>query len=682
MSLVASMFKTVQDNPFAFLNREMNEGSSSSFTGTMPNKMTNGIYTAELKNNKFTISKNDEVYIDLPINSIKMDENNLTINSTITAKSFYGTILNICSTFFGFDNNTCQLTSYGDVVVIDKSYNSQINWSFAMYYLYKNKLIDIDGDYSSTSTIVNIGLTNLKNKDNFTSGLSFLKNEGMYRNGYACQNTGAGIKFIGNDVIGFFSDNNINKYKQIWSLNTMFGISPAKNATFLVFSSDKLYLSSSSSGPSLFTIGTFTGGAKLTVNVNGDILVSDSSGKTIWSLYVAACQYKQKIEEKVDTSVTGLYTKKLINAYNTYDTYKDIYVKAKNIKVKFDSQTGTDRTLPLATDLFKNLKENNDLKNLYEYLGQKYTTDDENKIKNKNKTKVFTNKIQNPSKFLNSNPSISDATAQGKILEDLTKITQKDLDNLNTLIKNFMIFTNTTNKYIYLDSNKSKSKSLYITSALYDNKDVTGLFSYYVGNDVTNIDNLKTFSNWSWVDLLELNTTYTLYIEYKLNNNPTIFKEDVKKNETINFARKIDCKVDWGPCIDGTQKYTIISEKLNGNDCPTYNSTTSRACVNTSVDCVGAWGTWGACDSGTQVKRYIIKTPAAYGGAECLSNDMPTIMTQDCIEDKDEDKTKSAPEGKEGPLTFWEQYKWWIIGGGSVLLILIIVMMMMRKPKL
>ena len=68
-------------------------------------------------------------------------------------------------------------------------------------------------------------------------------------------------------------------------------------------------------------------------------------------------------------------------------------------------------------------------------------------------------------------------------------------------------------------------------------------------------------------------------------------------------------------CCHSTHKVVVFGEqKMSYGSC--------KVDPDIEVDCVGVWGSWGACsktcgDGGTRTRAYEVVTPAAYGGAVC-----------------------------------------------------------------
>lgn len=75
---------------------------------------------------------------------------------------------------------------------------------------------------------------------------------------------------------------------------------------------------------------------------------------------------------------------------------------------------------------------------------------------------------------------------------------------------------------------------------------------------------------------------------------------------------------DWGECVDGRQskRFNITTSAANGGDECTEASIMEQDCA---MDCVGSWSGYGACDvdSGTHSKTYTVTRAAMNGGAAC-----------------------------------------------------------------
>jgi hypothetical protein len=104
----------------------------------------------------------------------------------------------------------------------------------------------------------------------------------------------------------------------------------------------------------------------------------------------------------------------------------------------------------------------------------------------------------------------------------------------------------------------------------------------------------------------------------------------------------------WGecslPCGGGAQfrTFAVSTPAMHGGACPADGTSETQACNTQAcpppppepVDCVGAYGDFGACSetcgpNGVQMRSFIITTPASHGGVECTVA-AGAVETQPC----------------------------------------------------
>jgi len=238
-----------------------------------------------------------------------------------------------------------------------------------------------------------------------------------------------------------------------------------------------------------------------------------------------------------------------------------------------------------------------------------------------------------------------------------------------------------------------KEARLYAGGSITDYTDVTGLIGAWASTVMTDSDKLlssKFISAEEWPKFIQAihskpSITNTLKITYELSGQPATV---TSTGDSISFGSKIivNCKVDWTKCVNSSQKYEITAYPFGGGDaCPTdLPADKARTCVDEPVNCVGGWGAFSACENGKQTKRYLVTTPAAYGGTPCLANGAPDYITQDCTvpvtttttTPKTDKTDEEEEEETEDDKSFWEKYKWYVIGGGSFVFFIIIAVVL------
>ena len=117
---------------------------------------------------------------------------------------------------------------------------------------------------------------------------------------------------------------------------------------------------------------------------------------------------------------------------------------------------------------------------------------------------------------------------------------------------------------------------------------------------------------------------------------------------------------EWSPCssattCDGinptrpgtrTRTFTVTTPSANGGlACPSSLTETGTCAKDCSVNCVGSWSIWGACNatcinnnlsaSGSRTRTFTVTTPMANGGLACPSSltETGTCIKTDCPRD-------------------------------------------------
>jgi hypothetical protein len=419
-----------------------------------------------------------------------------------------------------------------------------------------------------------------------------------------------------------------------------------------------------------------------------------------------------------------VYTQYVINAVHDYRDYLTEFAKAEANYTLVDSSDGIlkgTRFAMSSLSVIHTSRSDTYFKTLDKEIGSLISgsvTSVYEKLMKSNKNDSKFGDVTGPVKFLKSKPSSTSATSEGKKLDAEIKKLNAKTKTIKTITDSLVSsyktpypltkiekgtkvgYTNTATLLI-------KEALLYSGGSVTDYTDVTGLIGALVSVKIKTADNLvdDSFMKTDWTNFIQAinskpSSTNTLKITYELNGKKSTISA---ANGPINFGSgiNVDCKIDWGKCVNGYQKYEIVAEPFGtGKACPAdLPADKTQQCINTPVNCVGGWGAFSACENGTQMRTYTISTPAEYGGAPCLANGMPNYITQTCTVPtitSNVDTTSSSSNSSSSSSTddytptpepedpsFWEKYKWLIAGGGFfcfIIVIIIIFMFVLKKP--
>ena len=734
MSLVASYFAPVQNNPFGFLSRE----SFTSIHATLYN--TGVIYKADkgTKEKKdalisntacymmfddrgLTMYKDDTFLYTVPgIKTLQVKSEGLqgyvSLNGRGWPRELLDPVQASVSNYYDRDGYGLTLTSYGDLIMQDKTVrktgtsgtrNFQTkHFSLARYYLAITKRLINVSQYISNRDEVPSGATIFMwdvSKGNLTKqtpALSFAA-----QGGYGIWSL---VKITSDDKLqAMTSDNNDNITAVQWDYNDLFNIKPPIRVTSFSVKTDGFYVNDARVNKK-----ALSGVKTMYFCLDGDLILCDTYGNMLWSLYVEAAEKAANISDYITENKE--YTAHVISAVNEYSLYLPEFKKAMANYTLVDSAGGKLKSTLYSTNSLSTINatgQDDYLLSLYDNLKGDLTSGSIDSVYEKLKTNTTLKNttiknVTNPVKFLQGNPSAEQATSEGNKIKTATESLKTKRDAINTitnsLVESYKIpFPLIAIKGGSKNQNPAtlliKEALLYAGGSITEYTDVTGLIGAWASfamTDADKLDNDTIINGTEWNTFTQAihskpSSTNTLKVTYELSGQPATF---TSTSGSISFKTQVNCKVDWSKCVNSSQKYEITAYPFDGGTaCPTdLPADKTQKCVDEPVNCVGGWGSFSACENGKQTKRYLVTTPAAYGGTACLANGTPDYITQDCTvpttttttDTKDEEEDE---EEDEDDKSFWEKYKWYVIGGGGGLFLLIIAVVLFfvlkKSPK-
>ncbi len=735
MSLVASFFKPEQHNPFGFLTRESYTSIGSTLYSTageikaedkdVSSKadalMSNATCYMTFDKRGLTVYKDTSLLYTVPgIKSIKIvkdgDKFYLYMDGNNVSKKLLDPVQQHANDYYYFNQDGLTLTSYGDLIMVDKEVWSEDNksskkfqtknFSLARYYLAIVKRVINVSNYETNWHTVPKGADVVSwdtSKGNFIyDALSF--------NAQSDNHIWAVLRKDERNLNAFTSDNIDTWTLKQWDYKTL----SKKN----VLTVDKMYVASDG-----IYIGTENrANSKGLQNVttvyfclDGDLILCDNAGTMLWSLYVECATVWMDSKEYIpDYDINQVYTVQVISAVNEYNWYLTEFKKAEaNYKI-VDSRDGVLKNTQLATNSLSVMHANGEdtyFETFYEKMaGLTKGTSSEVYKKLKENTSLNSvakfGSVTNPVKFIRGNPNSTSANSEGKKLESEVKKLKEKREAADTITNSIVKSYKIPFPLISLSAGKTTNKNpatllikdarLYSGGSVTEYTDVTGLVGAWASVKITNADKLKEYTFMSkseWENFIQAihsrppESGNTLKVTYELNGQ----KETISTTDgTLSFGSgiNVNCKIDWSKCVNSLQTYQIVAYPFGekGTACPAdLPVSNTRTCVNDPVNCVGGWGSFSSCVNGTQTKRYTITTPAAYGGTPCLGNNEPDYITQNCTDPSSNTHYDSKSyEEDDKEESFWEKYKWYIIGGGSAFLLVIIAVIMVfvlkKKP--
>jgi hypothetical protein len=751
MSLVASYFAPVQNNPFGFLNRESfksvgstlysTSGKIDAESGTKKKSdalMSNAACFMMFDSRGLSVYRDDTLLYAVPgINTIQVKaEGNPTnhyvsINGGGWLRELLDPVQKSASWYYAAQGDGLTLTSYGDLIMQDyKLFNETKNgtklfqtkhFSLARYYLaITKKLINVS-QYDSNRDEVPTGASIVSwdaSKGNFTK-----QSKAMSFGAQSGNRIWALVKITSDDKLqAMTSDDNDNITAIQWDYNELFNITPrTTKVTSLAVKDDGLYINNARVNKK-----ALSGVKTMYFCLDGDLILCDTYDSMLWSLYVEAATKVASTPDYVpDYDVNKVYTQYVINAVHDYRDYLLEFDKAKANYTLVDSSYGILKGTRFAMNSLSVINTSGSdtyFKTLDKAIGSlisgSVTSVYEKLMKSNNNDSKFGD-VTGPVKFLKSKPSSTSATSEGKKLDAEIKKLNAKTKTIKDITTSIVNSYKTPYSLIKIEAGPKTNKNqatllikearLYAGGSVTDYTDVTGLIGAWASVVIINADYLTNGeflkSPTDWTNFIQAinskpSSTNTLKITYELNGKKSTISA---ANGPINFGSgiNVDCKIDWGKCVNGSQKYEIVAEPFGtGKACPDdLPADKTQKCINTPVNCVGGWGAFSACENGTQMRTYTISTPAEYGGAPCLANGMPNYITQTCTVPKitsNVDTTSSSSSSSSSSSTddytptpepedpsFWEKYKWLIAGGGFfcfIIVIIIIFMFVLKKP--
>ena len=749
MSLVASYFKPEQNNPFGFLTRESYTSIGSTLYSTAGEVkaeerdqssksdawFSNATCYMTFDRRGLTVYKDTDILYTVPgIKTLKIsregDKYFLYLNGINVSNQLKDPVQNHADNYYYFNKDGLTLTSYGDLIMADagvygedtsgyKLFQTK-NFSLARYYLAMIKKTINVAQFDRNSDVVKGG------KDEFTwdTGSGHFTST-TYQRAFEAQSGNHiwAVLYITSDgkLLAATSDS-VDDWTTIqWDYNKLFNLTGKVGS--LSVKPDGLYVNMTTDGLHV----TMTRVNKIALQnvstmyfcLDGDLVLCDNAGNMLWSLYVDAADKSMGSTQFVaNYDINKEYTTHVISAVNEYSLYLSELAKAEANYKFVDSVSGKLKTTLYSTNALSAIHaigQDMYLQSLHNRFNGSLTSGSVESVYEK--LKAITDKnlksiatfgqVTNPVTFLQKNPSAEQATSEGTKLKTA-------IENLN--VKRVAIYTITTSLVKSYNipfpliaikggtTNKNpatlliKEAHLYSGGSLTDYTDVTGFIGAWASTVMKTSDDLKNtefISRAEWGDFIQAiysirPSPNTLKVTYELSGQPATIS--VKYGESIIFGKdiKVNCKVDWSKCVNSSQKYEIVAYPFGGGDvCPdNLPADKTQKCVDDPVNCVGGWGAFSACENGKQTKKYLITTPAAYGGTPCLANGTPDYITQDCTvptttsnvqTDDKEDKEDEEDDDK----SFWEKYKWYVIGGGGglcLLIIAVVLVFVLKKP--
>jgi hypothetical protein len=739
MSLVASYFAPVQNNPFGFLTRESYTSIGSTLYSTAGELkaeekeksskadalFSNASCYVTFDKRGLTVYRDTSLLYTVPgIKTLKVakegDKFFVYMNGNNVSKQLKDPVQNHANDYYYFNADGLTLTSYGDLIMTDKSVSKGMtnpktfqtkNFSLARYYLAIIKQKINVANYVTGLDMVPRGATLF----------SWDVSDGMFTRTSVSRSVAAQshnsiwavLDITDNGRLGVVtSDNYDNWTAEQWNYNNLFGIKNGDRVNFFEVTSDGLLISNK-----LVNKKKLQNVTKIYLCLDGDLILCDNAGTMLWSLYVEASTQQMGSTEFIpDYDINKEYTTHVISAVNEYSQYLSEFIKAEANYKFVDSVGGKLKTTLYSTNSLSAIHTTGEDKNLdtlyYNLKGDLTSGSVESvyeKLKNSKLSLDKFREVKNPVTFLQSNPSAEQATSEGNKLKTATESLKTKRDAINTitnsLVESYKIpFSRIAIKGGTKNQNPAtlliKEAHLYAGGSITEYTDVTGLIGAWASTVMTDSDKLASTSFISaaeWTDFIQAihsrpSSTNTLKVTYELNGQPATV---TSTGGSINFGAgiKVNCKVDWSKCVNSSQKYEITAYPFGGGDaCPTDLPVDKmRTCADDPVNCVGGWGAFSACENGKQTKKYIVTTPAAYGGTPCLATGTPDYITQDCTmptvtttTTTTDTKDEEEPED-EDDKSFWEKYKWYVIGGGGGLFLLIIAVVLFfvlkKSPK-
>jgi hypothetical protein len=750
MSLVASYFAPVQNNPFGFLTRESFTSIGSTLYSTAGELkaeekeksskadalFSNASCYVTFDKRGLTVYKDTDLLYTVPgIKTLKISKEGdkffVYMNGINVSKQLKDPVQNNANDYYYFDNDGLTLTSYGDLIMMDKQVRSGVtkesktfqtkNFSLARYYLAMTKKKINVSNYTSGPDMVPPGTTvftwDTSNGDFRSTTTSRSVVAQSHNNIWAVLDITSKQRLIAG------TSDRIDDITAIqWDLIELLNLDARYISKFSV-KSDGFYVNDGIHPRDIrVNEQKLQNVTVMYLCLDGDLILCDNAGNMLWSLYVeAANKWMGSTEFIPDYDINKEYTTHVISAVNEYKTYSDEFVKAEANYKFVDSKDGKLRTTLYSTNSLSAIKltgpdtdfkifssemeklnlTSGSVESVYEKLRANTSLKNIDTISN----------ITNPVKFLRGTPSSGKAISEGNKLESKIKSLKEKRETINkitdSLVKSYSIpFPLIAIKGGTTNKNPAtlliKEARLYAGGSITDYTDVTGLIGAWASVVITDADKLastKFISKEEWTDFIKAihskpSSTNTLKVTYELSGQQATIST---ASGSIIFGDgiKVNCKVDWSKCVNSSQKYEIIAYPFGGGEaCPAdLPVDKTRTCVDDPVNCVGSWGAFSACENGKQTKKYIVTTPAAYGGTPCLANGTPDYITQDCTVPTTTTTTPTTTttysdtkdDEEEDDKSFWEKYKWYVIGGGGGLFLVIIAVVLFfvlkKSPK-
>ena len=738
MSLVASYFKPEQNNPFGFLTRESYTSIGSTLYSTAgevkaEERDQSSKYDAWFSNatcymtfdrRGLTVYKDTDILYTVPgIKTLKIsregDKYFLYLNGINVSNQLKDPVQNHADNYYYFNKDGLTLTSYGDLIMSDAGvYGEDTSWyklfqtknfSLARYYLAMIKKRIHVSEFNRDTDIVPGG------SDKFTwdtsSGYFTSSTESRTFEAQSGNHIWAVLDITSDGHFIAATSDTVDDWTAIqWSYNELFYVT--EKITSFSVKADGLYVNSTRVNKK-----ALENAATMYFCLDGDLILCDNAGNMLWSLYVeAADKWMGSTTFIADYDINNYYTTYVISAVNEYSLYLSELAKAEANYKFVDSMGGKLKTTLYSTNSLSAIHttgKDTYLQTLHNSFNGSLTSGSVDSVYEKLKTNTELKKIStfgsvtNPVKFLQGNPSAEQATSEGNKLKTAIENLKVKRDAIYTittsLVKSYSIpFPLIAIKGGTTNKNPAtlliKEAHLYSGGSITDYTDITGFIGAWASTVIKTSDDLKNtvfISTQEWKDFIQAihwrpSSTNTLKVSYELSGQQATIST-TSGSITFGTGIKVNCKVDWSKCVNSSQKYEIVAYPFGGgeacpNDLPTSNT---RPCVDDPVNCVGGWGSFSTCENGKQTKKYLITTPAAYGGTPCLANGAPDYMTQDCTvpttsnvptDDKEDDK-----EDEEDDKSFWEKYKWYVIGGSSglciIIIIIILFLVLKKSPK-